>query len=76
MEPTYTKAQWVAGVIVMAAIAALVTFMAVSMWNAAFPSSFGPECEALYNQYTETVDMATREVLFSKGFENGCFHYN
>ena len=35
-----------------------------------------PECEALYNEYTATVDMPTRDAIFSEGMANGCFHYN
>lgn len=33
-----------------------------------------PECEALYNEYSATVDMPTRDALFAQGMENGCFH--
>lgn len=34
------------------------------------------ECENLYNEYTNTVDMPTRNMIFEKGLESGCFHYN
>ena len=76
MEPTYTKTQIVLGSIVALVGVAVLVFAMVSMWHAMFPPSFGPECEALYNEYTETVDMGTREYLFQKGMDNGCFHYN
>ena len=35
-----------------------------------------PECEALYNEFSATVDMPTRDAIFSEGMANGCFHYN
>ncbi len=34
------------------------------------------DCEALYNDYMSTADMSQRDVLFSKGINNGCFHTN
>lgn len=35
-----------------------------------------PNCESQYNEYMNTVNMHDREVLFQKGLDNGCFHYN
>ncbi len=40
--------------------------------NGAMSSS----CESLYNDYMSTADMSQRDVLFSKGINNGCFHTN
>jgi hypothetical protein len=40
--------------------------------NGAMSSS----CESLYNEYMSTADMSQRDVLFSKGINNGCFHTN
>lgn len=34
------------------------------------------DCETLYNEWSNTVDMTQRDALFSKGIDNGCFHYN
>lgn len=44
---------------------------AIVLHNAA-----APDCEALYNEYTSTVDMDARQALFDNGIESGCFHYN
>ena len=38
--------------------------------------SMSNDCEALYNDYMSTADMSQRDVLFSKGINNGCFHTN
>ena len=76
MEPTYTKTQIVLGSIVALVGVAVLVFAMVSMWNAMFPPSFGPDCEALYNEYEATVDMPTREAIFQHGLDTGCFHYN
>lgn len=35
-----------------------------------------PDCEALYNEYTNTVNMHDRDAVFQEGLSNGCFHYN
>ena len=51
---------------------ALFVLLAIAVWN----GTNTPECEALYNEYSATVDMPTREMLFSEGIDNGCFHYN
>ena len=42
------------------------------VWN----GSLSNDCEALYNDYMSTADMSQRDVLFSKGINNGCFHTN
>lgn len=34
------------------------------------------DCEALYNEYTNTVSMSDRDAIFQTGLDNGCFHYN
>jgi hypothetical protein len=34
------------------------------------------DCEALYNEYSNTILIARRDALFQKGIDNGCFHYN
>lgn len=41
-----------------------------------FHSMMSPSCEALYNDYMSTADMSQRDVLWSKGINNGCFHTN
>ena len=46
--------------------------LAIAVWN----GTNTPDCEALYNEYSATIDMPTREMLFSEGIDNGCFHYN
>lgn len=76
MEPTYTKAQWIAGSLAIVALLAVGIFMVVSALQAMYPLNGSQDCEMLYNEYTSTVDMQQRDVLFSKGIDNGCFHYN
>lgn len=76
MEPTYSRPQLFVGAIVALLAAALLALFVVGAFRAAFPSSFGPDCEALYNEYTSTVDMPTRDALFAQGMDSGCFHYN
>ncbi len=39
-------------------------------------TSLPPDCEHLYNEYTNTTTHVERDVLWSKGVNNGCFHYN
>lgn len=34
------------------------------------------ECEALYNEYSSTVEMSSRTNIFDKGVAMGCFHSN
>ena len=34
------------------------------------------DCEHLYNEYSATSDMVQRDILWSKGINNGCFHSN
>lgn len=50
----------------------IVAFLALIVWS----SAMSPDCEALYNEYTSTVDLDMREHLFQDGLSNGCFHYN
>ena len=38
--------------------------------------SMSNDCESLYNDYMSTADMSQRDVLWSKGINNGCFHTN
>jgi hypothetical protein len=35
-----------------------------------------PNCEALYNEYSSTVEMSMRTNIFDEGIANGCFHNN
>lgn len=35
-----------------------------------------PECEALYSEYSSTVEMSMRTNIFDEGIANGCFHSN
>ena len=35
-----------------------------------------PDCEALYNEYMNTSSVTQQGVLFERGMDNGCFHYN
>lgn len=65
-----------AATVLITAIVALSIIMVISAWQAMFPSGFDQACESLYNEYTATVDMATRDALFEEGMSNGCFHYN
>ena len=34
------------------------------------------ECEALYSEYSSTVEMSMRTNIFDEGIANGCFHNN
>lgn len=51
---------------------ALFALLAIAVWN----GTNTPDCEALYNEFSATVDMPTRDAIFSEGMANGCFHYN
>jgi hypothetical protein len=35
-----------------------------------------PECEALYSEYSSTVEMSSRTNIFDEGIAMGCFHSN
>ena len=50
----------------------LLGILIVLVWNGRLSNN----CEALYNDYMSTADMSQRDVLFSKGINNGCFHTN
>ena len=50
----------------------LFTLLCIVVWN----GTQSKDCEALYNEYTSTVNMHDRDALFQKGLDNGCFHYN
>lgn len=50
----------------------LLGILIVLVWN----GTKSPNCEALYNDYMSTADMSQRDVLWSKGINNGCFHTN
>ena len=34
------------------------------------------ECEALYSEYSSTVEMSMRTNIFDEGVSMGCFHSN
>lgn len=51
--------------------AMLFALLAISVWN----SALSPDCESLYNEFSSTVDPASRDALFRQGLDNGCFHF-
>ena len=50
----------------------LFAILVAVVWN----GRMTPNCEALYNDYSSTVNQNDRDILFSEGINNGCFHYN
>ena len=54
------------------AIVAGFTFvmLAILVWSNTAPS----ECEMLANEYSATVSMDAREIIFNEGLDKGCFH--
>ena len=54
----------------------LAILAALFLGYVAYSTGGTAQCEALYNEYSATVDMPTREAIFQNGLDSGCFHYN
>lgn len=49
---------------------ALFTLLCIAVWN----GTNTPDCERMYNEYSNTTDMDLRAAIMHDGYENGCFH--
>jgi hypothetical protein len=58
--------------IVIALVASLLAVLAIGVFN----GTKSQKCETIYNEYTSTIQTDQREILWSMGIENGCFHTN
>lgn len=58
------------GVVLVLIALAIATLLIV------FNGTQSQDCETLYNQWSNTIDMAQRDVLFQTGIDSGCFHYH
>jgi len=48
----------------------ILVMLAFLVWSNTAPS----ECEMLANEYSATVSMDAREIIFNEGLDKGCFH--
>lgn len=58
------------GTVAIAAAFAAFLVLVFAVWG----STKSPDCERLYNQYTNTTNVQMQQALMNKGVENGCFH--
>lgn len=58
------------GAIAIAAFTAAFIIIVMTVWG----SMKSPDCERLYNQYTNTTNVQMQQALMNEGVSNGCFH--
>lgn len=56
-------------IIIGTALVALLTF-------AVLMGTKSPNCERMYNEYTNTTNVQMQQALMNEGVANGCFHAN
>ena len=56
------------------AAAVLFTAIAVLLTIAVLNGMKSPDCERLYDEYSNTVNMDLRAEIMHEGYSNGCFH--